>query len=57
MPKREGRRTIDLGKVLAGNVDRAAKEDGYSSFAELVRFLLRDYLDKRLPQYLAKRRF
>ncbi len=47
---RPGRKTIDLGEPLGSAAAKAASEDGYFSLAELVRVLLRDYLDKRLSR-------
>lgn len=50
MAPQTGRRTVDYGEVLATRADQAAKEDGFPSFAELARVVLRDFLDARIDK-------
>lgn len=48
MPKKAtSRKTIDFGQVLTEAGEMAAKQDGFRSFAELARAVLRDHLTRR----------
>jgi hypothetical protein len=52
--KRIGRMTVDYGEPLATNLKAVAKVAGFTTFAELARYLGREYLQAQKAPPLSK---